>query len=131
MMYHDKITVGLHVPNPHPDFNFNFSLIPIPSFHYLADGLGLVVGTQPSDVIYCALPLYHTNGGILAVGHVIFRGSTVVLRKKFSASQFWNDCITYGCTVSSAVANVDLPPPPPLLALLLSPLRSIYLHNYI
>ena len=54
----------------------------------------------PNDVIYCALPLYHTNGGILGVGQVVLYGNTLALRRKFSASNFWNDCIKYKCTVS-------------------------------
>ena len=67
----------------------------------MSDGLGMMLGLLPSDVVYCALPLYHSNGGILGAGQMILRGCTLVIRRKFSASQFWNDCITYGCTVSS------------------------------
>jgi len=25
-------------------------------------------------------------------------GRTIVLRKKFSATKFWEDCVAYGCT---------------------------------
>ena len=69
-------------------------------FHHMSDGLGSLLDLVPSDVVYCSLPLYHSNGGILGAGQMILRGCTLVIRKKFSASQFWNDCITYGCTVS-------------------------------
>ena len=54
----------------------------------------------PTDVIYCALPLYHTNGGILGAGQMVLYGNALALRRKFSASNFWNDCIKYKCTVS-------------------------------
>ena len=55
----------------------------------------------PGDhVMYLTLPLYHTSGGILGTGWMIWSGHTLALRKKFSASQFWNDCIKYKCTVS-------------------------------
>ena len=49
-----------------------------------------------------ALPLYHTNGGVLGAGQMIFSGATLAIRDKFSASNFWTDCIKYQCTVSRA-----------------------------
>lgn len=51
------------------------------------------------DVLYNSLPLYHTSGGIIGVGQALLTGNTVVIRKKFSASNFWTDCIKYNCTV--------------------------------
>ena len=36
--------------------------------------------------------LYHSAGGMLLVGTMIFMGCTIVLRKKNSASNFWADC---------------------------------------
>ncbi len=52
------------------------------------------------DILYDALPLYHSNGGVLTMGQCFVRGLTVALRRKFSASQFFKDCIKYRCTVS-------------------------------
>lgn len=63
-------------------------------------GLTCVGGIYEDDVVYCALPLYHSNGGILAAGQMLLKGNTLALRRKFSASQFWNDCIKYRVTVS-------------------------------
>ena len=69
-----------------------------------------VGGINEDDTVYCALPLYHTNGGILAAGQMLLRGSTLALRRKFSASQFWNDCIKYRVTVSlyNTVFNINV-----------------------
>lgn len=54
---------------------------------------------EPDAVIYCSLPLYHGNATSLIVyGSCIAGGRTVVLRKRFSASNFWKDCIKYDCT---------------------------------
>lgn len=39
-------------------------------------------------------------GNIVGVGQCIIHGMTVVIRKKFSASRFWDDCVKYNCTVS-------------------------------
>lgn len=67
---------------------------------WFAFGQGLMMGMSPEDTVYCTLPLYHTNGGVLATGQMVLRGATLALRKKFSASNFWNDCVKFNCTVS-------------------------------
>ena len=63
-------------------------------------GIVLCTDVSSDDIIYCTLPLYHTNGGVLCTGQMIYTGATLVIRKKFSASNFWQDCIKYKCTVS-------------------------------
>ncbi|XP_031611477.2 very long-chain acyl-CoA synthetase-like [Oreochromis aureus] len=55
-------------------------------------------GVNSKDVIYDALPLYHSTGLLVFTG-AIERGIPVVLRSKFSASQFWDDCRKYNVTV--------------------------------
>ena len=62
--------------------------------------MSLLFDIRPDDVVYCTLPLYHTNGAALATGQMFYQGTTLVIRKKFSASNFWPDCIKYKCTVS-------------------------------
>lgn len=69
-------------------------------FFGLQHGIFLFAEVRHEDVVYVTLPLYHTNGGVLGVGQMIASGATVVIRKKFSASNFWTDCIKYQCTVS-------------------------------
>ena len=53
---------------------------------------------REDDVILCALPIYHANGTILATGSSLCFGATLVLRNKFSATNFWKECIQYKCT---------------------------------
>ena len=55
------------------------------------------------DILYNPLPLYHTAGGIIGVGQAFLRGTTVVIKKKFSASRFWDDCVQHKCTVSIVI----------------------------
>ena len=43
------------------------------------------------DSIYCVLPLYHATGGLCGVGAALLNGGTLVLRRKFSATHFWDD----------------------------------------
>ncbi|KAM8925657.1 long-chain fatty acid transport protein 1 isoform 3-T3 [Lycaon pictus] len=65
---------------------------------------------QVADVLYDCLPLYHTAGNIMGVGQCLIYGLTVVLRKKFSASRFWDDCVKYNCTVGSCGFNSRILP---------------------
>jgi len=69
-------------------------------YFIMCHGIEKFFKVYESDIIYTALPLYHTNANILGIGQMITLGCTVALRKKFSASNFWNDCIKYQCTVS-------------------------------
>jgi fatty-acyl-CoA synthase len=50
------------------------------------------------EVIYNALPLYHGAGGAIVPSIVLQRGCGMLLKRKFSASQFWEDCRKYGVT---------------------------------
>ncbi|XP_041917731.1 very long-chain acyl-CoA synthetase-like [Alosa sapidissima] len=59
----------------------------------------LLAGVTSDDVIYTPLPLYHGAGLLIGVCGAIERGITVVLRRKFSTSQFWDDCRKYNVTV--------------------------------
>lgn len=68
---------------------------------FMAAGIHFVAGFKSSDIFYTPLPLYHTAGGIMNVGQALLFGSTVVIRKKFSASGYFTDCQKYKCTVSS------------------------------
>ena len=52
------------------------------------------------QVIYCPMPLYHSLGGGLAVSLSLIHGHSLAIRRKFSPSAFWQDCIFYKCTVS-------------------------------
>lgn len=67
-----------------------------------------IAGISEHDVVYTPLPLYHTAGGILGVSSVLLGGSTCVIRSKFSASNYWNDCLKYECTVSRNIQGDSL-----------------------
>ncbi|XP_014299292.1 long-chain fatty acid transport protein 4 [Microplitis demolitor] len=80
-------------------------------------GVYYMLGLQQTDRVYDSLPLYHSAGGIVGVGQALCTGITVVLRKKFSASKFWDDCIQYDCTVAQYIGEIcrfllSVPPSP-------------------
>ncbi len=51
------------------------------------------------DIIYLPLPLYHSNAIIIGFGSALISGAAVALRRKFSASQFWDDVRKYDASV--------------------------------
>ncbi|CAH2273485.1 very long-chain acyl- synthetase [Pelobates cultripes] len=61
--------------------------------------LATLSGLTSQDVMYIPLPLYHGSGLMIGVRGCIQQGASVVLRKKFSVSQFWDDCRKYNVTV--------------------------------
>jgi putative long chain acyl-CoA synthase len=53
----------------------------------------------PRDTVYCALPLYHATGMLIAVGGALAGGSRLALAGRFSTSQFWTDVRRVGASV--------------------------------
>lgn len=73
---------------------------------FAATGMAQMIGLTTSDIVYDPLPLYHTAGGILGVGQTLFAGIPSVIRRKFSATQYWSDCIKYGCTAGQYIGEI-------------------------
>jgi fatty-acyl-CoA synthase len=72
---------------------------------------------DPSDRVYCVLPLYHTAGGVMTVGMALLSGASLILKRRFSASSFWSDCRRYGVTVFQYIGEMcryllNVPPSP-------------------
>lgn len=51
-------------------------------------------------MVYAYLPLYHGAGVGGSVNVTLYQGASMLLRKKFSASRFWKDCVEHNITVS-------------------------------
>jgi fatty-acyl-CoA synthase len=58
-----------------------------------------MMDTGPSDRLYNCLPMYHSTGGVAALGAVLVKGGTVVVRERFSTSRFWADIAQQSCTL--------------------------------
>lgn len=65
-----------------------------------------LMNTQPSDRMYNCLPLYHSVGGVVATGATLVGGGTVVLRERFSASDFWKDVVEERCTLFQYIGEL-------------------------
>jgi fatty-acyl-CoA synthase len=60
----------------------------------------------PSDRMYNCLPMYHSVGGVQATGAILVVGGTVVIREKFSASEFWDDILRWDCTLFQYIGEI-------------------------
>ncbi len=52
-----------------------------------------------SDRILLTLPLYHATGGMCGVGTALNAGACIILRRRFSASHFWQEAIDNNATM--------------------------------
>ena len=80
-------------------------------------GFAGATGAGAADRVYCALPLYHSTGGLCGVGAALLNGATLVLQRKFSATHFWDDIAEHGCTIFVYIGElcrylVNQPPHP-------------------
>jgi len=73
---------------------------------YMMYGFAGALNTKASDRTYVALPLYHATGGICAVGMALTVGGALILRRKFSAHEFWDDCRTYRATIFQYIGEL-------------------------
>jgi fatty-acyl-CoA synthase len=80
---------------------------------------GFVGGLRPraSDRIYDPLPLYHSTGGVCAVGLAFFSGGALILKRKFSVHEFWGDVHKYRATMFEYIGELcryllNAPPSP-------------------
>ncbi|KAK9516539.1 hypothetical protein VZT92_024462 [Zoarces viviparus] len=72
---------------------------------WAASFLQAVCGVTSEDIFYINLPLYHSAGFLIGMIGGMERGLTIVLRRKFSASQFWDDCRKYNVTVMQYIGE--------------------------
>lgn len=63
-------------------------------------------GSTARDVIYAPLPLYHTVGGVCAPGIALTVGGAIALRRQFSASAFWSDCVRFEATLFQYIGEL-------------------------
>jgi fatty-acyl-CoA synthase len=65
-----------------------------------------MMNTQPDDRLYNCLPMYHSTGGVVAIGSMLVNGGSVFIRDRFSASRFWDDVCDEGCTIFQYIGEL-------------------------
>ena len=66
---------------------------------------GLINATA-DDRMYDCLPLYHSVGGVVAVGCMLACGGSVAIAEKFSAQRFWDDVVRFECTAFQYIGEL-------------------------
>lgn len=61
---------------------------------------------RPGDRTFCVMPLFHTNGLMFSTLPFLLAGGTVVLRKRFSATQFWKQVRESNVTTASVSPTI-------------------------
>jgi fatty-acyl-CoA synthase len=80
---------------------------------------GFVGALRPrsTDRIYDPLPLYHSTGGVCAVGIAFMSGAALILKRRFSVHEFWSDIHKYQATIFEYIGELcryllNAPPSP-------------------
>ena len=58
------------------------------------------------DVFYCCLPLYHGAAATSVTSTALSAGAAIVVRRRFSASEFWHDVNRHGITVFQYIGEI-------------------------
>jgi len=69
-------------------------------------GFGVISQVSRDDVVYLTMPLYHATGMIAALGTALVSGAALALRRKFSAREFWADCVRYEATLFNYIGEI-------------------------
>ncbi|HEX3914739.1 MAG TPA: long-chain-acyl-CoA synthetase [Steroidobacteraceae bacterium] len=65
-----------------------------------------LMDTRPDDRMFNCLPLYHSVGGVVATFATLVNGGAVVIRPRFSASEFWRDVREQHCTLFQYIGEL-------------------------
>jgi fatty-acyl-CoA synthase len=65
-----------------------------------------MMDTRPEDRMFNCLPLYHSVGGVVATFATLVNGGAVVIRPRFSASDFWRDVRDERCTLFQYIGEL-------------------------
>lgn len=60
----------------------------------------------PRDRLFDCLPMYHSVGGVVAVGSMLASGGAVIVRDGFSVSRFWPDVVESGATMLQYIGEM-------------------------
>jgi len=69
-------------------------------------GFAGMTAAKATDRVYDCLPMYHSVGGIAALGAALIKGGTLIIREKFSVREFWSDIVRFDCNVFCYVGEL-------------------------
>ncbi|WP_062270303.1 long-chain-acyl-CoA synthetase [Endozoicomonas arenosclerae] len=72
----------------------------------VGDGWSKLLGMTDEDVFYCILPLFHGAAGMSLVSNALSSNASIVLKRKFSASRFWDDVRQHNVTTTQYIGEI-------------------------
>ena len=69
-------------------------------------GFSAAVNATEKDRMYICLPLYHSAGGVCAVGITLTVGGSIIIARRFSASNFWDDVVDNKATLFQYIGEL-------------------------
>ncbi len=73
---------------------------------FMMNGFAGGLNVKASDRMYNVLPLYHSAGGVCAVGPALLTGGSVILKRRLSVSEFWEDVHRYDATLFQYIGEL-------------------------
>jgi fatty-acyl-CoA synthase len=73
---------------------------------FMMYGFAGALNSGEHDRMYDTLPMYHSTGGVCAPGVALTAGGSLVIRRKFSVHDFWNDCFRYKPTAFQYIGEL-------------------------
>jgi acyl-CoA synthetase (AMP-forming)/AMP-acid ligase II len=82
--------------------------VTLSNFKFLRGGIfgDAALQLDINDTIYVPLPLYHGLGLNVGWGAAVWRGASMALRKRFSASEYWKDIKYYKATCTLYIGEI-------------------------
>jgi fatty-acyl-CoA synthase len=59
-----------------------------------------------NDRMYDCLPLYHSVGGVVAIGAALLNGGSTFVAERFSARRFWQEIVDWDCTLFQYIGEL-------------------------
>src|SRR3569832_170847 len=73
---------------------------------FMMHGFVSGLNVKRTDRIYNVLPLYHSAGGVCAVGMGLLPGGSVIIKRKLSVHEFWEDVHRYDATIFQYIGEL-------------------------
>lgn len=69
-------------------------------------GFAAAANATEKDRMYVCLPLYHSAGGVCAVGTVLTVGGAVIVKRRFSTREFWDDVVDHKASLFQYIGEL-------------------------
>jgi fatty-acyl-CoA synthase len=73
---------------------------------FMMHGFSGALNAKSTDRMYNCLPMYHSVGGMCALGPAFLTGGSVIIKRKFSVSEFWDDIHKYEPTLFQYIGEL-------------------------